>query len=245
MGLNQPASRSGPHQRPSLVFEPTVGSGIYGEKCFPPENLSEHQFRTRATSEPIGQSRFPRRNIGGADLGTRQKFKIYGEKCFPPGNDSPDKTSRRGTRLRIYLDAYCLSRLTDDQSQPRVRAEAEAVEHVMRMVREGQATWVSSTVLSIEVSRNPDPDRRRDAEALLLFANEIVVPKSGEADRADKSRNGASAPFDALHLASAEKGGADVFLTTDDGLLRRARRSLGQLHIRVENPVSWYEEVQS
>jgi hypothetical protein len=77
--------------------------------------------------------------------------------------------------------------------QPRVRAEAEAVEHVMRMVREGQATWVSSTVLSIEVSRNPDPDRRRDAEALLLFANEIVVPKSGEADRADKSRNGASA----------------------------------------------------
>ena len=42
---------------------------------------------------------------------------------------------------------------------------------------------MSSTVLAVEVSRNPDPDRRRDAEALLLFANEVVVPNSGEGDR--------------------------------------------------------------
>lgn len=95
------------------------------------------------------------------------------------------------------------------------------------------------------MSRNPDPDRRRDAEALLLFANDIVVPKSVEADRARQIKEQGFSPFDALHLASAEKGGADVFLTTDDGLLRRARRGLGRLHIRVENPVSWYEEVQS
>src|SRR5688572_17838699 len=50
----------------------------------------------------------------------------------------------------------------------------------MRMVREGLATWVGSTILNIEVSRNPDPDRRRDAEALLTFANESsfrIAPK--------------------------------------------------------------------
>jgi predicted nucleic acid-binding protein len=146
--------------------------------------------------------------------------------------------------LRIYLDACCLSRLTDDQSQARVRAEAEAVEHIMRMVREGLAIWVSSTVLNIEVSRNPDTDRRRDAEALLLFANEIVVPKNTEADRARQIEKQGFSPFDALHLASAEKGGVDVFLTTDDGLLRRARRRLGLLRVRVENPVSWYVEAQ-
>jgi hypothetical protein len=35
----------------------------------------------------------------------------------------------------------------------------------------------------------------------------------------------------------------DVFLTTDDGLLRRARRNARELGIRVENPVSWYQEV--
>ncbi len=113
------------------------------------------------------------------------------------------------------------------------------------MVRGGLATWVSGAVLNIEVSRNPDPERRRAAEALLAFANETVVPKRTDADRARRIEEAGFSPFDALHLASAEAGGADVFLTTDDDLLRRARRCLGQLHIRVENPVSRYLEVQS
>jgi predicted nucleic acid-binding protein len=147
--------------------------------------------------------------------------------------------------LRIYLDACCLSRLTDDQSQARVHAESDAIEHILRMVRAGLATWVSSTVLNIEVSRNPDPDRRHDAEELLSFTNEVVVPQSAEAVRAKRIEELGFSPFDALHLASAEFGSADVFLTTDDDLLRRARRNLGLLRIRVENPVLWYEEVQS
>jgi hypothetical protein len=51
--------------------------------------------------------------------------------------------------------------------------------------------------------------------------------------------------FDALHLASAEQGRADVFLATDDGLLRRAGRHSQEIHVRVQNPVSWYQEVGS
>ena len=126
-----------------------------------------------------------------------------------------------------------------------MRSEAEAVENVMRMVRQGLATWVTSTVLYIEVSRNPVADRRRDAETLLLFASEIVVPNRAVADRAQRIEELGFSPFDALHLAGAEQGGADVLLTTDDDILRRARRCPGQLHTRVENPVSWYLEVQS
>lgn len=147
--------------------------------------------------------------------------------------------------MRIYLDACCLSRLTDEQSQPRVRAEAESVEQILRLIRGGLATWVSSTVLNIEVSRNPDPDRRREAEALLSFANEVVVPRSAEADRAGYIEELGFSPFDALHLACAEQGGANVFLTTDDALLRRARQYSARLGTRVENPVSWYQEVRS
>ena len=104
---------------------------------------------------------------------------------------------------------------------------------------------MSSTVQNVEVSRNPDPDRRHDAEEVLSFANEVVVPQSAEAARAKRIEEVGFSPFDALHLASAELGGADVFLTTDDDLLRRARRSVGLLRVRVENPVLWYEEVQS
>lgn len=105
--------------------------------------------------------------------------------------------------LRIYLDACCLSRLTDNQSQPRVRREAEAVELILALARLGSLIWVSSAVLNIEVSRNPNPDHRRDAEALLAFAGEVVIPSEPEAVRARQITQLGFDPFDALHLATA------------------------------------------
>jgi predicted nucleic acid-binding protein len=146
--------------------------------------------------------------------------------------------------LKVYLDACCLGRLTDDQSQSRVRAEAEAVEHIMGMIRAGRATWVSSTILSIDVSRNPDPERRQDAETLLIFADEVIVPNPDTAERAREIEKQGFSTFDALYLASAEQAGADVFLTTDGVLLRRAGRTVPRLRLRVENPVLWYQEVR-
>ncbi len=49
--------------------------------------------------------------------------------------------------------------------------------------------------------------------------------------------------FDALDIASAEAGHADVFLTTDRTLLRRTTRMADALHIRVVNPLTWLREV--
>jgi hypothetical protein len=101
-------------------------------------------------------------------------------------------------------------------AQPRVRAEAEAIEQIMRLVREGAAIWVGSAVLKMEVRGNPDPDRRRESEALMLFIAETVIPMSTDADRARNIEKLGFSPFDALHLASAERGRADVLLTTDE-----------------------------
>jgi len=145
--------------------------------------------------------------------------------------------------LRLYLDACCLNRLTDDQSQARIRDEAEAVESILRLVRAGKAAWVSSTALEIEINRNPDVDRRHDVAALLALANEVVVPQSRSAERATCLQKLGFDPFDALHLACAEEGQADVFLTTDDDLIRRAGRRINEIRTRVMNPVSWYQEV--
>ncbi|MCZ8250267.1 MULTISPECIES: hypothetical protein [unclassified Microcystis] len=45
--------------------------------------------------------------------------------------------------------------------------------------------------------------------------------------------------YDALHLAFAEAGGADIFLTTDDRLLRKAQQYRDSINVTVENPVIW------
>ena len=149
----------------------------------------------------------------------------------------------KGAGLRFYLDACCLNRLTDDQSQLRVREEAEAIEHILRMVRQGLATWVSSTILDLEISRNPNQERRNDVNSLLTFASEIVRPETEDADRAAELQKLGISAFDALHLACAERGEVDVF-TTDDGLLSRARRHETALRVRAENPLSWYQELE-
>jgi len=45
--------------------------------------------------------------------------------------------------------------------------------------------------------------------------------------------------MDALHLACSESCGANVFLTTDDRLFRRAARLVEQIQVVVENPLHW------
>jgi len=96
--------------------------------------------------------------------------------------------------------------------------------------------------LEMEIGRNPDAGRCRDAAALLAFANEKAPSGFAAASRAVFLQGFGFGAFDALHLASAEQGQADVFLTTDDDLLRRARWYSGELRIRVWNPISWYRE---
>ena len=52
-------------------------------------------------------------------------------------------------------------------------------------------------------------------------------------------------PMDALHLSCAERGGAEVFVTTDDALLRRATRLADQLRVKVQNPAEWVAELEA
>jgi hypothetical protein len=67
------------------------------------------------------------------------------------------------------LDACCLNRLTDDQSQARIAEEAEAVERILRLLRGGVIEWSSSAVLKLETSNNPDAERRQEVEVLLSW----------------------------------------------------------------------------
>lgn len=50
-------------------------------------------------------------------------------------------------------------------------------------------------------------------------------------------------PFDVAYLVSAEAGNADVFLTTDDRLLKRANCYTAQFSIPVRNPANWFIEI--
>ena len=144
--------------------------------------------------------------------------------------------------MKIYLDACCLNRLTDDQSQSRIAEEAEAVEKILRLLRDGEIEWLSSTVLKAETSNNPDAERRHEVEVLLSLATDTITLDSQIIRRATELEAAGYGAFDALHLSSAEAGMADVLLTTDDRFIRRADRAVGSPRVRVLNPVEWLRE---
>ncbi len=141
--------------------------------------------------------------------------------------------------MKIYLDVCCLSRLTDDQSQPRIRAEAEAIERILFAIREGVVELIGGEALQEEVRRIPSLKLRLEVEALLSLATQTVDVEDNIADRAAEFRAAGYGVFDALHLATAEAANADVMLSTDDRLIRKASRGDAAPRIAVENPLSW------
>ena len=76
----------------------------------------------------------------------------------------------------------------------------------------------------------------------LNFAHETVLVGLEEEQRVAKLEVLGFKRFDALHIACAESGGADILLTTDDRMLRLAKRHRTQLRVRVENPYTWLQE---
>jgi predicted nucleic acid-binding protein len=142
----------------------------------------------------------------------------------------------------FYLDLCCLNRPFDDQHQPRVRLEAEAVLGLIQLARLGELGWIGSDVLNLESSRNPDADKREKVEVLLSAATSTVTAGAHESERGRELQALGFTAFDALHIACAERAAVDVLLTTDDRLRRRAQREASKLAVRVENPAKWYPE---
>jgi predicted nucleic acid-binding protein len=75
------------------------------------------------------------------------------------------------------------------------------------------------------------------------FIQENVEIGEKEERRARELQSEGFQVFDALHIACAESAKADVFLSTDDRLLKLAKRNSKKLDVRVENPLVWVEEM--
>ena len=142
---------------------------------------------------------------------------------------------------KIYLDVCCWNRPFDDQTQARVHLEAEAVLAVVSEIEGGQLQLLHSEVVDLEIANAPDLKRRERLQTLIPRRHRYIRHEQRMSARAlDLEQRGFSG-IDALHLACAEAAGADVFLTTDDRLLRVATRHADFLRVRVANPLAWMQ----
>ena len=132
--------------------------------------------------------------------------------------------------MRVYLDNCCYNRPFDDYGQLRVKLEALAKLSVQFMMYNHVVDFVWSKMLDYEISFNPDPKAVE-----YVDATDALKCRGRELEALGLK------PKDALHLASAEAALCDVFLTTDDDILKKVPQ-LGKM--KIENPVNFIMEAK-
>lgn len=93
------------------------------------------------------------------------------------------------------------------------------------------------------MDRSPEEDQRLRTKKVTGFIKQVVEIKQKELERAREIEKSGFGGFDAVHLACAESGKADVFLTTDDRLLKKAKRHAKRIRVKVMNPLDWLKEM--
>jgi len=139
--------------------------------------------------------------------------------------------------VKIYLDVCCLNRPFDDIQQERIRLEANAVIIILERCEKGELILISSDIIREEILRIPDIEKREAVLELQNIYKEWIPIDKNVIELAKQIEQSGVKPYDALHIASAEIGGADVFLTTDDKLLRKNLQL--NLKTRILNPLNF------
>ena len=148
--------------------------------------------------------------------------------------------------MLVYLDMCCLKRPFDDQSQPRIRLESEAVLALLAL-QSADVQFVHSPALLLENSLNPIAARASRVAQWLLAQPPAHTDRQVDTQELEQRTTELIGMgfknFDALHVASAEQARADVLATCDDRLLAIAARNRERLKIRVAAVVELAREM--
>ena len=142
-------------------------------------------------------------------------------------------------RVKIYLDTSVFNRPFDDQNQTRIRLETEAFLSILEKAVSGVITIIGSSTLHYENSRNPFVERKERVSSYLGIASKIIVVSDNVIMRAVSLERAGIEPIDALHLACAESGGAEYFVTCDDNIIKKASKDQAMVQMAVCGPLEF------
>jgi len=140
--------------------------------------------------------------------------------------------------MKIYMDVCCLFRPFDEnRAQDRIRNEAEAVSTIVELCKQHGWEMLDSEMIAFEMANATSAKTAEQVMDFFPFSGKrVMLTKEAENRAAFFQQNGIDT-IDSFHLALAEAGGSDVFLTTDDRFLRKASKLA--LKVKAMNPEAW------
>lgn len=126
-------------------------------------------------------------------------------------------------KWRLYLDLCCFNRPYDDQRHARIALETQAKLLIQERIRAGVDELLWSSVLDYENAQNPFEERRYAIAHWRVLAVQVVMADASVLALGESLVTAGVGRYDALHAAAAVAGRADLFVTTDDRLLKKLR----------------------
>jgi predicted nucleic acid-binding protein len=142
---------------------------------------------------------------------------------------------------KVYLDTSAYNRPFDDQTQPKIFLETQAVVIILQMVEAKAVELISSSVLEYENSRNPYPIKQEAMSRYLQLAKLRQEVDEAIRQRAEELEQNGLKAVDALHVSCAEAINSDYFITCDKRLINRC----SGLIMKVMNPADFVLEMSS
>ncbi|NEP13921.1 MAG: type II toxin-antitoxin system VapC family toxin [Symploca sp. SIO1A3] len=142
---------------------------------------------------------------------------------------------------KVYLDTSTYNRPFDDQTQPKIFLESQAVVIILQMIEVKGVELISSSVLEYENSRNPYPIKQEAMNRYLQLADLRQEVDEAISQRAKELEDNGLKAIDALHVACAEAVDSDYFITCDKRLINHC---MG-LTMKVINPVDFVLEMSN
>jgi len=142
--------------------------------------------------------------------------------------------------MKVYLDNCALNRPFDDQSHIGIRLEAEAKLYIQGKIKAKELDLVWSYILDIENDENPFKEKRQAIERWKAFSIIDIAENESILQKANHFVGMGVRAKDALHIACAIEGNVDIFVTTDDKLIKKLS---GSDEIRVVNPICAAEQI--
>ncbi|MDR2692792.1 MAG: hypothetical protein LBB74_01060 [Chitinispirillales bacterium] len=147
-----------------------------------------------------------------------------------------------GRNLVIYLDTCIYGRPFDRPTTPEIRAEAAAVDAIIKWCKAGGHRIIGSATVTSEIGQIANPAKRAEIEAFYYknINGEVMLSTQGIKRMLDLKSQGLG-DMDSQHLTTAETAGADFLLTTDKFFIKRGN-SLKLYNVKIMNPTNFVKE---
>jgi predicted nucleic acid-binding protein len=116
--------------------------------------------------------------------------------------------------------------------------EAQAVIFLIQKIIDGTYILCNSDIIEYEWSQMPMMEKKFLVKKIIALAKENITLNEEVTELANGFENSSMKAYDALHLASSILGRCDCFISTDDKLVKKAKKNTEK--IKVFNPLEFY-----